>query len=133
VASCFSFRRLTERLYTMSHNRALLMTARAEALFTSHLSAKRWHGPAEVAAAIEQAIRRHHGSRGCTAEVASAYGDHPETAAPRMRWARGVVDQLYAPQTRHTSAAPRCPHRPAMARFSPQPRAQVLLSAAHAA
>jgi hypothetical protein len=28
---------------------------------------------------------------GKEARVAQAYGEHPETAAPRMRWARAVV------------------------------------------
>ena len=34
-------------------------------------------------------------TRGCAGEVAAAYGGHPETAAPRMRWARAVVDNLF--------------------------------------
>jgi hypothetical protein len=31
------------------------------------------------------------------AEVAAAYGEHPETAARRMRWARAVIDSINAP------------------------------------
>ncbi|HWM95952.1 MAG TPA: hypothetical protein VNO54_02750, partial [Streptosporangiaceae bacterium] len=31
------------------------------------------------------------GIRGCAARVAQAYGEHPETAVPRMRWARATV------------------------------------------
>mgnify|MGYP007039553536 CR=1 FL=1 len=69
--------------------------ARAEALFTSHISAGSTPSHADVDAAIRVAIRSHGGTRGVTADVAAAYGDHPETAAPRMRWARCVVDQLY--------------------------------------
>jgi hypothetical protein len=30
--------------------------------------------------------------------MAAAYGDYPETAAPRMRWARGVVETVYGAQ-----------------------------------
>jgi hypothetical protein len=45
----------------------------------------------EVAAAIEHAIGACHGIGGCVAEMAAAYGEHPETAARRMRWARTVI------------------------------------------
>jgi hypothetical protein len=31
------------------------------------------------------------GIQGCAARVAQAYGDHPETAVLRMRWARATV------------------------------------------
>ena len=72
-----------------------LMSARADALFVSHLSAQ--HSPTriEVETAIRQAVRAHGGTRGCAGEVAAAYGGHPETAAPRMRWARAVVDNMF--------------------------------------
>src|SRR5215510_14981188 len=30
------------------------------------------------------------GARGCAAQVAQAYGEHPETAVVRMRWARAA-------------------------------------------
>jgi hypothetical protein len=73
----------------------VLAAARAEALFTSDLSASVRPGPGEVAEAIRYAVRRLGGTRGCAAEVAAAYGDYPETAAPRMRWAREVVDRMY--------------------------------------
>jgi hypothetical protein len=63
----------------------------AAALFTSDLSALCEHTPIEVAAAIEQAIGAYHGIGGCVAEMAAAYGEHPETATRRMRWARTVV------------------------------------------
>ena len=63
----------------------------AAALFTSDLSALREHTPVEVAAAIEHAIGAYHGIGGCVAEMAAAYGEHPETATRRMRWARTVV------------------------------------------
>jgi hypothetical protein len=74
----------------------LLTAARAEALFTSLLSMETSLSPGDVAAAIAHAVRTHGGARGCAAEVAAAYGEHPETAAPRMRWARAVVQAVYA-------------------------------------
>src|SRR2546430_6384154 len=72
-----------------------LTAARAEALFVSDLSTADHPSDAQVAAAIRHALRTHGGSRGCAADVAAAYGDHPELAAPRMRWARSVVESLY--------------------------------------
>ena len=73
----------------------LLTAARAEALFTSHLSATAPPSRREVTAAIRHAVLAYGGTRGCAIEVAGAYGDHPETAAPRMRWALSVVHSVY--------------------------------------
>jgi hypothetical protein len=70
--------------------------ALADALFTSDLSARCEHTPIEVATAIRHAIGTHAGTGGCAAEVAAEYGEHPETAARRMRWARAVVDGIDA-------------------------------------
>jgi hypothetical protein len=42
--------------------------------------------PGQVRQAIATAIGMH-GVRGCAARVAQAYGEHPETALTRMRWA----------------------------------------------
>jgi hypothetical protein len=74
-----------------------LLTARADALFTSDLSARGCHSQAEIAAAIIRAIRSHSAAGGCAAEVAAAYGEHPETAAPRMRWARAAAQRISSP------------------------------------
>ena len=82
-----------------------LTAARAEALFTSDLSADSQPTAVEIAAAISQAVRRHGGSRGCAAQVAYAYGDRPETAAPRMRWARQTVAAAY-PARNHPRPQP---------------------------
>jgi len=74
-----------------------LLAARAQALFASDLSARREHSRTEVAAAVRQAINAHHGLGGCAGQVAAAYGEHSETAAGRMRWARAVIQSLQAP------------------------------------
>src|SRR5215472_18124504 len=80
------------------HDEALTMTRdqqvtkRAEALFVSDLAIHCHPSEAEVAAAIKHAIRAHGGIRGCAGEVGAAYGDYPETAPARMRWARQVVE-----------------------------------------
>src|SRR4051812_4683813 len=76
-----------------------LTAARAEALFTSDVSADADLTRDGYKDAIRRALLRHGGVRGCAAEVAAQYGDHPETAAPRMRWARQVVESVYARRT----------------------------------
>ena len=73
----------------------VLTVARAEALFTSPLATGSRPTFAAAEAAIRLAVRSHQGVRGCAADVAGEYGDHPECAAPRMRWARQVVEELY--------------------------------------
>jgi hypothetical protein len=67
-------------------------TALADALFTSDLSARCEHTRTKIATAIGYAISTHTGTGGCAAEVAAAYGEHPEMAARRMRWARAVIE-----------------------------------------
>ncbi|MEV5412877.1 hypothetical protein AB0K60_29075 [Thermopolyspora sp. NPDC052614] len=75
--------------------RDCLLAARAEALFASHLSATHRPTAAEAAEAIRTTVRAHGGTRGCAAEVAAAYGEHPELAARRMRWALSAVEALF--------------------------------------
>src|SRR5580704_1108452 len=65
-------------------------TARADALFASSLQRSDQPTVAQVHGAIAAALAAF-GIRGCAARVAQAYGDHPETAVLRMRWARAVV------------------------------------------
>jgi hypothetical protein len=91
----------------MITNATILTAARAEALFTSRLATGS-HPPYSVAdEAIRLAVRKHGGVRGCAADVASEYGDYPEVAAPRMRWARHVVEQLYDARRRGAPRPPR--------------------------
>jgi hypothetical protein len=68
-----------------------ISTARADALFVSTLQRSEEPSAAQVQQAIAVAIREF-GARGCAARVAQAYGEHPETSVPRMRWARAVVE-----------------------------------------
>jgi hypothetical protein len=62
-------------------------TIRADALFASDLQRCDEPSAAQVDQAIAAAVRAL-GARGCAARVAQEYGEHPETAAVRMRWAR---------------------------------------------
>jgi hypothetical protein len=73
----------------------VLTAARAEALFSSTLPTGAAVSRADTQWAITAAVRRHGGVRGCAALVAVHYGDYPQTAVRRMRWARGVVDRFY--------------------------------------
>lgn len=79
----------------MGHDR--LNAARAEALFASDLSSRCYPSKDVVAAAISNAVRAYGGVRGCAGEMGAAYGEYPEIAAPRMRWARQVIEAIYPP------------------------------------
>jgi hypothetical protein len=49
-----------------------------------------------VRQAIATAVRAY-GDQGCAQRVAQEFGDHPETAAARMRWARAVASTMPGP------------------------------------
>lgn len=73
-----------------------LSDARCEALFASGLQRSE-HPTAQAAAeAISRAVRQF-GIRGCASRMAQEFGDHPQAAAERMRWARLVVAEMTAP------------------------------------
>jgi hypothetical protein len=80
------------------HMRSQLFAARAAALFASDLPAGSRPSALVVEAAVAASVRRCGGTAGCVAQMAAAYGDYPETAARRMRWARGVVETSYGPR-----------------------------------
>jgi hypothetical protein len=75
-------------------NHLSISTARADALFASTLQRSDDPSAAQIRQAILMAIRAA-GARGCAAQVAQAYGEHPETAMPRMRWARAEVTRAF--------------------------------------
>jgi hypothetical protein len=68
----------------------LSSAARADALFASALQRSDEPNARQVEQAIAGAIRTF-GDLGCAARVAQEYGEHPETAAARMRWARSAA------------------------------------------
>jgi hypothetical protein len=77
-----------------------LATARADALFASTLQRSDQPSRRQARRAIATALGAY-GPRGCAARVAQAYGEHPETAASRMRWARiAAADAYGAPRPR---------------------------------
>ena len=71
-------------------------TLRAEALFVSQLQASDLIDPKEVDAVVAQVLRRD-GPGECAARMAYEFGEHPDTAVRRMRWARRIVRRFPAP------------------------------------
>lgn len=65
----------------------------AEAVFASTLQPSRPVGRAEAWAAVTAAVARY-GAQGCAELLAAEYGERPETAASRMRFAREVAATL---------------------------------------
>ena len=67
----------------------------ADALFVSVLQRSEKPSAGQVRKAIAAAVRAY-GGLGCVQRVAQEFGDHPEAAVNRMRWAREVADELFA-------------------------------------
>jgi hypothetical protein len=65
----------------------------ADALFASALQRSDEVNVSQIRRAVTGAIAGY-GAAGCAARVAQEFGDHPETAAVRMRWARAAVALL---------------------------------------
>ena len=105
-------------------------TARADALFASALQISDAPSAVQVKQAIDAATSAL-GDLGCAARVAQEFGEHPETAVTRMRWAREEVacvfggspsDPDYAPRPVRPGAPARLP-RAAAARRPDRPAA----------
>jgi hypothetical protein len=67
---------------------------RADALFVSAVQRGDHPGAQEVRQAVAGAVEAF-GQRGCAGRVAQEFGDHPETAVTRMRWAHQVAGQVF--------------------------------------
>jgi hypothetical protein len=65
----------------------------ADALFASALQRSDELSLSQIRRAVAAALRGY-GAAGCAGRVAQEFGDHPETAAIRMRWARTAVAAL---------------------------------------
>ena len=85
----------------------------ADALFASVLQRSDSPSAGQVRKAIAGAVRAY-GALGCVHRVAEEFGDHPEAATDRMRWARAVAGQLFA-----------APSAPAQQSLRRQPRPPV--------
>jgi hypothetical protein len=87
-------------------------TVWADALFVSVLQRSDEPSALQVRQAVAATVRAH-GDRGCAQRVAQEFGDHPETAAARMRWARAVAGEVFtAPMVPAQAGARRRPGLP---------------------
>lgn len=67
----------------------------ADAIFVSGLQRGDEPSMGQVRQAVAAAMRAF-GYSGCAERVAQEFGDHPETAVTRMRWARAVAREAFA-------------------------------------
>jgi hypothetical protein len=67
---------------------------RAEALFVSPLQPSGSPSPDQIRHAVATTLQRL-GVRGCAAQVAGEFGDHPDTAVARMSWALTTINTVY--------------------------------------
>ena len=81
-------------------------TARADALFASALQISDEPSAVQVKQAIDAATSAL-GDLGCAAKVAQEFGEHPETAVTRMRWARAEVAGAFGVLNSGPGYAPR--------------------------
>jgi hypothetical protein len=68
---------------------------RADAVFVPGLQRRDKPSAGQVRQAVAAAIRAF-GRSGCAGRVAQEFGDHPETAVIRMRWARAAAREAFA-------------------------------------
>jgi hypothetical protein len=92
---------------------------RADALFVSALQRSDDPGTGQVQDAIAAALHEF-GGQGCAEQVAQEFGDHPETAVVRMRWARVLAEACQAaPRGALASVPGHAPGRPDRAAARP--------------
>jgi hypothetical protein len=89
---------------------------RADALFVSALQRCEQPTAEQVRRAVAAAVGAF-GENGCAGRVAQEFGDHPETAVARMRWARQLVREAFGDRAPGRTCAPR-PGRRRVARAS---------------
>jgi hypothetical protein len=86
-----------------------IRAVRADALFVSALQHCDEPDPGQVRRAIAAAIGAF-GGPGCAQRVAQEFGDHPETAVVRMRWARIMARAAFADSAPQPGTGPdACP------------------------
>ena len=83
-----------------------LAAVRAGALFLSTLQPSRSPSPGQVRRAVMTTLQRL-GVRGCAAQVAGEFGDHPDTAVTRMSWALATVNTVYPAPSMPGAPGPR--------------------------
>ena len=73
-----------------AQHKSSITAFRADALFVSALQRSDTPTAGQIRHAIDAAVAAF-GGLGCAERVAQEFGDHPETAAARMRWARAAA------------------------------------------
>src|SRR5579875_1984491 len=81
-------------------------TARAGALFLSALQPSGSPTPDQIRRAVTTTLQRL-GARGCAAQLAGEFGDHPDTAAARMSWALAAIGTAYPAPSMTRAHGPR--------------------------
>lgn len=80
-------------MWPAAHPRSICSPADAlftSALFVSALQCSDELSTGQIQQAVAAAVRAF-GAAGCAGRVAQEFGDHPDTAVTRMRWARSVA------------------------------------------
>jgi len=70
------------------------MDVQTEALFASDVQRSQHASGASIREAVEATVGRL-GEAGCAAQVAQEFGDNPDCAPRRMRWARNAVRDAF--------------------------------------
>jgi hypothetical protein len=76
-------------------NHLSISEVRADALFVSSLQRSDQPSTGQVREAVVASVRQF-GGRGCAGRVAQEFGEHPELAAARMRWALRLTAGAFA-------------------------------------
>ena len=85
----------TRKVHHLRHAaRTTFDNVRAEALFASFLQPADQPSADQVRDVVTTTLRAL-GIRGCAAHMASEFGDHPDTAADRMKWAKAMIRTTY--------------------------------------
>jgi hypothetical protein len=71
-----------------------IAVVRTDALFVSAVQRSDEPRAIQVREAVATAVRQF-GPQGCAERVAEEFGDHPDIAAARMRWARRQIAQAF--------------------------------------
>jgi len=81
-------------------------TVWAEALFASPLQPSGPPSPDQIRRAVTMTLQRL-GALGCAVQAAGEFGDHPDAAVARMRWALATIRAVYRPLPVTPATSPR--------------------------
>src|ERR1700722_13651343 len=79
--------------------------SRCEAIFASALQPSDALSADLVSTEIDSIVSLL-GAAGCASKMAQEFGDHPETACQRMRWALHLISELFPAPSPQPEAAP---------------------------